>query len=750
MTEAQRHQAPIREVTVFRRGALVTRAFELPRAEAGYASAVRVDGLPLSLDDASLRVVVRGQGELPLAAGVRVGLATLGRDDVDDVPSDTALKEAALRERELELALEVATRSRDRLLALEPAGRPAGEEGKPPIEATLEARLALIGFRARELEQLDARIATQVTEHAAAVRHRRDLEEKLSRISSQKSAREGELRKFALIEMAHVEATATSALVEVAYVVPGARWAPAYAIYFDQSLARCRLAARAVVAQRSGEDWTGVRVQLSTAEPQSFVELPELSALRIGRRQAPPRPRGFRVAPEVDASLFADFDGARRRLGRPPAAEPTEEGSLTAVMRADELLVDDAEPTPVAERRARRELVADSLAPFAAAPPAQASGMVRQQALAEAAVTNIAMPLPPMAGSAMPRPESKSAAFDLAAPSPVGLPPPAKRGRMATLSFGGQVATAKRAAPPADAYDGPAEVPEAPAEAALLLDYGALRVPDYRVANRGKLIQKSALLLYVETSTFDFHAGLKALREASSTAEKIEALPSSYREVAPLHGFHHVFASGAPADIPSDAKYHTIGLAEAETTCTLTYVVVPRESSEAYRVVTIQNPIAAPLLEGPCDVYRGRDFFSTTHLRATPHGGAVELGLGVEQAIKVARNARYYEETSGLLRGSLELKHEVRIEIANHLATSARFEVRERLPHARENDDDVAVQLEETSPAWEPYRQDEAPLARSHAWRFELPAAEKKTLVVKYVVRIPSKYELAGGNRREA
>ena len=52
---------------------------------------------------------------------------------------------------------------------------------------------------------------------------------------------------------------------------------------------------RALIAQRTGEDWRGVHLELSTAAPLSFTELPELSAIRIGRAQPPPpRKPGFR------------------------------------------------------------------------------------------------------------------------------------------------------------------------------------------------------------------------------------------------------------------------------------------------------------------------------------------------------------------------------------------------------------------------------------------------------------------------
>src|SRR3990167_6330150 len=77
---------------------------------------------------------------------------------------------------------------------------------------------------------------------------------------------------------------------------------------------------RALVCQRTGEDWRGVMLRLSTASPMSWTELPELGAIQIGKAQPPPpSQRGFRPPPKGAASLFQDYD---RGLGSARAALP--------------------------------------------------------------------------------------------------------------------------------------------------------------------------------------------------------------------------------------------------------------------------------------------------------------------------------------------------------------------------------------------------------------------------------------------
>jgi hypothetical protein len=138
----------------------------------------------------------------------------------------------------------------------------------------------------------------------------------------------------------------------------------------------------------------------------------------------------------------------------------------------------------------------------------------------------------------------------------------------------------------------------------------------------------------------------------------------------------------------------------------------------------------------------------TTELAPTPAGGKVELGLGVEQSIKVSRNARYREESSGLLNRTQDLHHEVDVELRNLRGRAAEIEIRERLPAAGDNDDDVSVELLHVEPEWESWEQD-PPIEGSHRWRLELASGQARTLALHYVVHLPSEHELRGGNRRE-
>src|SRR5690606_7486442 len=111
----------------------------------------------------------------------------------------------------------------------------------------------------------------------------------------------------------------------------------------------------------------------------------------------------------------------------------------------------------------------------------------------------------------------------------------------------------------------------------------------------------------------------------------------------------------------------------------------------------------------------------------------------------------FSEKTSGLMRGSLALRHEIRVAVANRLDRPALVEVRERTPvPAVADDSDIEVVLLDVSPGWEAYEQPDAPIRGGRRWQIEVAPGTEATLAASYEVRIAAKHELVGGNRREA
>jgi hypothetical protein len=169
----------------------------------------------------------------------------------------------------------------------------------------------------------------------------------------------------------------------------------------------------------------------------------------------------------------------------------------------------------------------------------------------------------------------------------------------------------------------------------------------------------------------------------------------------------------------------------------------------------IANPFVGPLLPGPIDVYDHGRFLVTSEVDYTPPGASVEIGLGVDPQVKIARNTEFREEATGMLRGALRLHHAITIDVDNLSGRPIDLEVRERVPVVSENEEKVEIALQQVEPSWERWTPDtDAPHERrlrgGYRWRMQMPAGQKKKLRASYQVEIANKLELVGGNRRES
>ena len=86
-----------------------------------------------------------------------------------------------------------------------------------------------------------------------------------------------------------------------------AGWEPIYRAYLDTATGQVRLERHAQVAQSSGEDWTGVKLRLSTAQPRQATGTP------------PPRPWQLDLLPPVNAETTRFAPAAAMMAAPAPA-----------------------------------------------------------------------------------------------------------------------------------------------------------------------------------------------------------------------------------------------------------------------------------------------------------------------------------------------------------------------------------------------------------------------------------------------
>ncbi|WP_329208901.1 DUF4139 domain-containing protein [Streptomyces sp. NBC_01708] len=398
-----RWESTLDSVVVYEQGALCRR---LARGGVPPDGRVRVTGLPRSLDPGSLRARVLG------AHGVRVGEA---RVEVEAEPLGAPAPEG-LRSRVERLREEYAAARgrRDHQLSLveeiralrpvPPARRREDGHRRTPVDAWLElggfvdGRLTGLHTRLVELEE-----ALRSAEHELGV-----AEDELARASTDvPSAHVGTTVSAVLtVDVSGADDPSAEVGIELEYGVPGAVWVPAYRLAYRQGEGGGGLVLRASVAQRTGEDWTGVAVGLATADLRRGTGLPKLRSIRIGRSQPASAPSGWREPPAGLADLFTGYDGARPRpatagvpvaaaagpLPPPPPPPPMAYGAppvggLPAPGGAPPEAFDGRMPAPAQPARARRgggpgygaapSPAPAPSAPGGAPPPAQPPGPPR-------------------------------------------------------------------------------------------------------------------------------------------------------------------------------------------------------------------------------------------------------------------------------------------------------------------------------------------------------------------------------------
>jgi hypothetical protein len=168
-----------------------------------------------------------------------------------------------------------------------------------------------------------------------------------------------------------------------------------------------------------------------------------------------------------------------------------------------------------------------------------------------------------------------------------------------------------------------------------------------------------------------------------------------------------------------------------------------------FREAELANPLNAPLLPGPVDVFVEGALLTTSELAMTDRGGKVRVGLGVEERLRVVRNVRSTEESKGMLGGSTAVHHFVGVEVTSSLPGEVSVEVIERLPVT--DDKEITVTIDKADPKPEAYDQKTRGQAvkGGRLFKLALKAGAKAAVILDYTITLPAGSELLGGNRRE-
>lgn len=275
------------EVTVYPGRARVER---LAAVEAGTQRWV-LTCLPAGLDVQSLDVKLSDPG----AQVGDVAVRTLSRDEAGCV--DRALEDriVALEDRRAQWQAEA--EGLNLALAFLKSGQDQAQPQRVPDAKTLRELGAVVRQDAREA-------------HARLHTIRREQETLDGQLKALRAQRQRQGENLATVRQVTVTVSSPRPTgLRLVYQVPGPGWSPGYRAHLDTQRQRLQLTRTAQVAQSSGEDWTGVRMRLSTVQPTQRLGMSRVHGWRLFYDPiVPPQPTaaegaraGLRMAAPVPA-----------------------------------------------------------------------------------------------------------------------------------------------------------------------------------------------------------------------------------------------------------------------------------------------------------------------------------------------------------------------------------------------------------------------------------------------------------------
>lgn len=292
-------ESRITGVTVYEDRAVVERTATVT-VGAGTTRIV-LPGFPAGFDPSSLRA---RSGQVRVM-GVDTERVHLAKESLPDAETARKAWDAAKRAvRIATLDAEEAVDAWDRLKSIRAAAAAKGAEalaGHSTDVKAIETMLDLVEEKGRAARRRIVETQTAVeTAQAAENAARRTYEDYAA------SAQREETRVVVTVTAQEVG----QATLAVKYMVGNARWEPVYDVRVSEDFAATSLEMTAVVSQQTGEDWSGVPLEVTTAQPAAGASPPEpnpwIVDLQSNEPRGAEREMSRRGAPMAAAKVLHD------------------------------------------------------------------------------------------------------------------------------------------------------------------------------------------------------------------------------------------------------------------------------------------------------------------------------------------------------------------------------------------------------------------------------------------------------------
>ncbi len=659
---SQAIDAPVSAVTVYSDRARVTRTAKVPLKGGATGTRVELPILPSGVDPTSIRVEVEAaRGDEVAVQRVEIAFVEASEVKLPTQEAEKLLTELESIDDQLAAfqAEQSAYSAQLRLIGRVLPSASGLAQGSVPGQAP-PAKLNPSGWGAvfawtRQLYERLHQKSRELEERQRVLQlKRRTVVDKGHKLG-------GLLRRGGYRVIATLTGSGT-AVIDLGYMVSGARWRPTYDLQLQPSQNRVEVSLAGLVSQESGEDWTDARLTLSTAIPATATQLPKLLTWKLGERErfiptpqpqreyVPPAPRVPALSPAIDADPTEQLQ--RRflmRLGLPVRGPTGNTATLSFDMnQRDDQMADESVAAAKDYKKAEHDR--DGVADAVDAP----------EALAE----------------------------EKPAPPPPPPPPGAPTAQVMQLQMVTK-ATGRRSTPISMSTSS-GEM----RRSAEIIGFGLAPPPGYQPPP-----QSTALL-------------------ASASG-----------------GYDMVFPSLAPDTVKSGHGVRRVALLSRSFPVEVSRKILPALAPEAFLVADIKNQGTDPMPAGEAQLFVGADPAGVAQLKLMAPGEVISLPLGLDRAIRPARNVQVTTVEKGVFSKDEVSEYVVTTEIVNPYRVPLATRIYDQVPLI--GDKNVEIKLVRSEP---PANFDEK--TGTMEWRPQIAPGAKLVTKFVYTLRRPKGYKL--------
>lgn len=242
--------APITSVVLYPGSATIVRSVNVPAG----ATQITVPGLPVGFDTQTLRAEA--------SAGIRIAQIVTqdaARTEAAN-PAEASLEASIQALQDQRAALDVETKSGEIVKSyLERLGGGASPQDRAPV-ATDPKNLAAV------IETIGREATTTLSHMQRITLQQREIDKKIDALQRDltRLVTGAKATRTVSINLA----AGRAGVLQLSYQMNNAGWRPAYRAQLDSANSQVELERLATVSQKSGEDWTNVKLTLSTSQPR--------------------------------------------------------------------------------------------------------------------------------------------------------------------------------------------------------------------------------------------------------------------------------------------------------------------------------------------------------------------------------------------------------------------------------------------------------------------------------------------------